>query len=152
MDYYFAVICCSCYLYVLRMQRPLLQVNSLTPHDLRVQFWCSSSASAQSASPSHTQSRGMHFRWGGWLLVQVNSVLVHTRLADKRKRKRQRVLMKRRKECGWDLMLGYSSGWQLTYFRLYFKKMQPCLQNIHPANAIDPPGFEVSLLQRLRQR
>lgn len=66
------------------MQRPLLQVNSLTPHDLRVQFWCSSNASAQSASPSHTQSRGMHFRCGAWLFTQVNSKTEHVRLAKKK--------------------------------------------------------------------
>lgn len=65
------------------MQRPLLQVNSLTPHDLRVQFWCSSNASAQSASPSHTQSRGMHFRCGAWLFTQVNSKTEHVRLSNK---------------------------------------------------------------------
>ncbi len=69
------------------MQRPLLQVNSLMPQDLRVQFWCSSNASAQSASPSHTQSRGIHFRWGGWLFTQVNSVFEHVRLAEKKIRK-----------------------------------------------------------------
>lgn len=67
------------------MQRPLLQVNSLTPQDLRVQFWCSSNASAQSASPSHTQSWGMHFLWGGRLFTQVNSASEHVRLAAKTK-------------------------------------------------------------------
>lgn len=64
------------------MQRPLLQVNSLMPQDLCVQFWCSSNASAQSASPSQTQSCGMHFRWGGRLFTHVNSALEHVRLAE----------------------------------------------------------------------
>lgn len=64
-------------------------MNSLAPHGLRVQFWCSSSASAQSASPSHTQSRGMHFLCGGRLLAQVNSVAVHVRLAKIRRGKKK---------------------------------------------------------------
>lgn len=68
-------------LYELRMQRPLAHENSLAEQELRVQFWCSSKASEQSASPSHTQSRRMHFLWGGLLLIQVNSWGEQERLA-----------------------------------------------------------------------
>lgn len=70
-------------LYVLRMHKPLLQVNSFSVQDLRVQFWCSSSASLQSASPSQTHARGMHLLSGGRLLAHVNSVAVQLRFANK---------------------------------------------------------------------
>lgn len=87
-------------LYELRMQRPLAHVNSLAEHDLRVQFWCSSSASVQSASPSHTQSRGIHFLWGGLLLTQVNSWGEHERLAARSGRNRREGNVKKTRTFG----------------------------------------------------
>lgn len=71
-------------LYVFRMHKPLLQVNSFAVQDLRVQFWCSSNASLQSASPSQTHARGMHLRSGGRLLAHVNSAAVQLRFAGRR--------------------------------------------------------------------
>lgn len=102
------------------MQRPLLQVNSLTPQDLRVQFWCSSNASAQSASPSHTQSRGIHFRWGGWLFTQVNSALEHVRLAGKKTLKKSDGDLQEVKKWWWwpNVNLHF---WQSKHSKLYFK-------------------------------
>lgn len=100
------------------MQRPLLQVNSLMPQDLRVQFWCSSNASAQSASPSHTQSCGMHFRWGGWLFTQVNSAPEHVRLANEIK-KHEWDLQEAKQWWWWPSVNLHF--WKSKYSRLYFK-------------------------------
>lgn len=71
-------------LYVFRMHKPLLQVNSFSVQDLRVQFWCSSNASLQSASPSQTHARGMHLLSGGRLLAHVNSAAVQLRFAERK--------------------------------------------------------------------
>lgn len=117
------------------MQRPLLQVNSLMPQDLRVQFWCSSNASAQSASPSHTQSRGMHFRWGGWLFTQVNSALEHVRLARKKWNQaegfRRNEIMMVMTQCQPEFLA-------VQIFQTVFQNMQPWLQILYPSNVIDP--------------
>lgn len=99
------------------MQRPLLQVNSLMPQDRRVQFWCSSRASAQSASPSHTQSRRIHFRWGGWLLTHVNSVFEHVRLAGENNKMRHGDLQEDKQQW-WHIL-------EIQTFQTVFQTTKP---------------------------